>query len=151
VGIRRDAREHALQALYSIELHPDSPREAIRLFMEAHPCGKSVKNFAIGLLTGILDNQSAVDAKITEKSPNWSISRMSKIDLCIIRLATFELLFRDDIPASVTINEAIEIAKKFGSEESPAFVNGILDEISRGLPEKAAAPAGAAVAVESVE
>jgi len=151
VGIRRDAREHALQALYSIELHPDSPREAIRLFMEAHPCGKSVKNFAIGLLTGILDNQAAVDAKITEKSPNWSISRMSKIDLCIIRLATYELLFRDDIPRSVTINEAIEIAKKFGSEESPAFVNGILDEISRGLPEKAAPPAGSAVAADGEE
>jgi len=146
VGIRRDAREHALQALYSIELHPDSPREALRLFLEAHPCGKSVKNFALGLLTGILDNQAALDAKISEKSPNWSISRMSKIDLCIIRLATFELLFRDDIPRSVTINEAIEIAKKFGSEESPAFVNGILDEISRGLPEKAAAPAGAVAA-----
>lgn len=146
MGIRRDAREHALQALYSIELHPDSPREALRLFLEAHPCGKSVKNFALGLLTGILDNQSALDAKITEKSPNWSISRMSKIDLCIIRLATFELLFRDDIPRSVTINEAIEIAKKFGSEESPAFVNGILDEISRGLPEKSAPPAGSAAA-----
>lgn len=141
MGIRREGREHALQALYSVELHPDSPREAIRLFMEAHPCNKAVKNFALGLLPGILDNQAAIDARIAEKSPNWSISRMSKIDLCIIRLATYELFYRDDIPRSVTINEAIEIAKKFGSEESPAFVNGILDEISRGMPEKNS-PAG---------
>jgi len=141
VGIRREGREHALQALYSIELHPDTPREAVRLFMEAHPCKVSVKNFAMGLLSGVIDNQAGVDAKIAEKSPNWSISRMAKIDLCIIRLATYELLFRDDIPSSVTINEAIEIAKKFGSEESPAFVNGILDEIFRGLPQKSAAVA----------
>lgn len=136
MGIRRDAREHALQALYSVELHPESPREAVRLFMEAHPCGKTVRNFALGLITGVLDNQAGVDARIAEKSPNWSIARMAKIDLCIIRLATYELLYRDDIPRSVTINEAIEIAKKFGSEESPAFVNGILDEIARGLPAK---------------
>ncbi len=136
MGSRRDAREHALQALYSVELHPESPREAVRLFMEAHPCGKTVRNFALGLITGVLDNQAGVDARIAEKSPNWSIARMAKIDLCIIRLATYELLYRDDIPRSVTINEAIEIAKKFGSEESPAFVNGILDEIARGLPAK---------------
>lgn len=142
MGIRREGREHALQALYSIELHPDSPREAIRLFMEAHPCKAAVKNFALGLLTGIMDNQAGVDARITEKSPNWSLSRMAKIDLCIIRLAAYELLYREDIPRSVTINEAIEIAKKFGSEDSPAFVNGILDEIARGVPEKAAASQG---------
>ncbi len=142
--MRREGREHALQALYSIELHPDSPREAIRLFMEAHPSKGAVKNFALGLITGLLDNQAAVDALIAEKSPNWSLARMAKIDLCIIRLAAYELLCRDDIPPSVTINEAIEIAKKFGSEDSPAFVNGILDEIARSLPEKPAARGGAA-------
>lgn len=151
MGIRREGREHALQALYSVELHPDSPREAIRLFMEAHPCKKGVKDFALGLLPGLLDNQAAIDARITEKSPNWSISRMSKIDLCIIRLATYELLFREDIPRNVTINEAIEIAKKFGSEESPAFVNGILDEIARGLPQKPAARADDAGEIDSGE
>ena len=151
MGIRREGREHALQALYSVELHPDSPREAIRLFMEAHPCKKGVKDFALGLLPGLLDNQAAIDARITEKSPNWSISRMSKIDLCIIRLATYELLFREDIPRNVTINEAIEIAKKFGSEESPAFVNGILDEIARGLPQKPAARSDDAGEIDSGE
>jgi N utilization substance protein B len=151
VGIRREGREHALQALYSVELHPDSPREAIRLFMEAHPCRKGVKDFALGLLPGILENQGAIDAVIGEKSPNWSISRMAKIDLCIIRLATYELLYRDDIPRNVTINEAIEIAKKFGSEDSPAFVNGILDEIARGLPHKPAAKVGASGETASAE
>lgn len=136
MGIRREGREYALQALYSVELHPDSAREAIRLFCEAHPCKAAAKKFALPLLTGIMEHREQLDAGIAAKSPNWSLSRMAKIDLCIIRLAAYELLYRADIPRNVTINEAIEIAKKFGSAESPAFVNGILDEISRGLPEK---------------
>src|SRR5262249_27466545 len=120
VGVRRDAREQALQALYAIELNPSSAREALRLFWEGARCAASVRVFADELISGVLANQAAVDAKIKEKSANWSLNRMGRIDLSIIRLATYELLFREDIPKNVTINEAIEIAKKFGSEESPA-------------------------------
>lgn len=136
MGVRREGRENAVQALYAIELGTAQPREAIRLFWEANRFKTAAKEFAIELLNGILEKSTELDARISEKSPNWSISRMSKIDLAIIRLAAYELIYREDIPKNVTINEAIEIAKKFGSEETPAFVNGILDEIAKSLPEK---------------
>jgi N utilization substance protein B len=136
VGLRREGREHVVQALYAMELSPAPSREALNLFWETGHFKPSAKAFAVELLTGILEQRKELDAQIKAKSPNWSLARMSKIDLCIIRMAAFELLFREDIPRNVTINEAIEIAKKFGSEETPAFVNGILDEIARSLPEK---------------
>lgn len=136
MGLRREGRENAVQALYAVELSPAEPREAIRLFWESDRFKPAAKGFAQELLSGLLAKCEDLDKTISAKSPNWSISRMAKIDLAIIRLAAFELIYRDDIPKNVTINEAIEIAKKFGSEESPAFVNGILDEISKGLPEK---------------
>ena len=136
MGVRREGRENAVQALYAIELGPAQPREAIHLFWESNRFKPAAKAFAQELLTGLLEKGDELDARISAKSPNWSISRMAKIDLAIIRLAAYELIYREDIPKNVTINEAIEIAKKFGSEESPAFVNGILDEISKGLPEK---------------
>jgi N utilization substance protein B len=136
VGMRREGREHALQALYAMELNPVTPREALQLFWESHRSASAPRQFANELLEGVMSHREELDKRIAANSPNWSVSRMSRIDLGIIRLAVYELLFRDDIPRNVTINEAIEIAKKFGSEESPAFVNGILDEIARSLPEK---------------
>ncbi|NVN98494.1 MAG: transcription antitermination factor NusB [Geobacteraceae bacterium] len=136
MGVRREGREIAVQALYAIELSPCQPREAINLFFESDTFKRSSKEFATDLLLGILDKSAELDARISEKSPNWSISRMAKIDLSIIRLAAFELIYKADIPKNVTLNEAIEIAKKFGSEESPSFVNGILDEIARTIAEK---------------
>jgi N utilization substance protein B len=136
VGLRREGRENAVQALYAVELSPAEPREAIHLFWESDRFKPAAKAFAQELLSGLLEKRDELDKKISAKSPNWSISRMAKIDLAIIRLASYELIYREDIPKNVTINEAIEIAKKFGSEESPAFVNGILDEIARTLPEK---------------
>jgi len=73
---------------------------------------------------------------INEKSKNWAIPRMAKVDLNILRMATYELLLRSEIPKNVTINEAIEVSKKFGTADSSAFINGILDEIAAGIPEK---------------
>jgi N utilization substance protein B len=137
VGVRREGREHAVQALYAVELSPSQPREAISLFWETEKFKSAPKGFATELLVGILEHRKDIDAKIAEKSPNWSVSRMAKIDLAIIRVAAYELLYRTDIPKNVTINEAVEIAKKYGTEDSAAFVNGILDEIARSLPEKA--------------
>lgn len=136
MGLRREGRENAVQALYAIELGPSQPREALHLFWESDRFKPAAKAFAQELLCGLLEKSDELDKAISAKSPNWSISRMAKIDLAIIRLAAYELIYREDIPKNVTINEAIEIAKKFGSEDSPAFVNGILDEIARTLPEK---------------
>ncbi len=137
MGIRREAREHALQTLYAIELNPLDLRDALRNFRENTRIASQVRDFAEALVTGVMTHRDEIDRRIEEKSRNWTRSRMAKVDLNILRLGVFELLYRDDIPKNVTINEAIEVAKTFGTEESPAFVNGILDEIAASVPEKA--------------
>ena len=93
-------------------------------------------DFAEELVKGVTENRAAIDELLTAKSKNWSLERMAKVDLSILRMAIFELLFRADIPKNVTINEAIEVAKKFGTKDSPAFINGILDEVATGLSGK---------------
>jgi N utilization substance protein B len=136
VGVRREGRELALQALYSMDLNPMEMRAALQLFRENVRSNAGARAFAEELVAGVVANREAIDRNIEEKSKNWSISRMGKVDLNILRLAVYELFYRDDIPKNVTLNEAIEVAKKFGTEESPAFINGILDEIASALPEK---------------
>lgn len=136
MGVRREARELALQALYALDLNPLDAREALLAFWEERRASAAVREFADDLVIGVWDHRREIDALIDSQSSNWSIARMARVDLNLLRLGTYELLYRPDIPKNVTINEAIEVAKKFGSEESPAFVNGILDEISGKLPEK---------------
>jgi N utilization substance protein B len=136
VGVRRQARELALQALYSLDLNQSQLAETLSAFWDNFNPSLDVRTFAEELINGYLAHHLTIDAQIEEKSKNWTIYRMAKVDLNILRLAVYELLYRSDIPKSVTINEAIEIAKKFGAEESPAFVNGILDEFASRLPEK---------------
>ncbi len=86
-------------------------------------------DFADELFRGVMENRPRIDELIVAKSKNWSLSRMARVDLNIMRIAVYELLFCSDTPRSVTINEAIEVTKKYGTSDSPAFVNGILDEI----------------------
>ena len=136
MGTRREGRELALQALYSLDLNPMETRESLRLLRENSRVGAAVRTFAEELVAGVMENREALDKIIKGQSTNWSISRMTRVDINILRIATFELLFRSDIPKNVTMNEAIEVAKKFGTEESPAFINGILDEIAATVPEK---------------
>ena len=137
MGARRLGREIALQLLYSRDYAVGEASSLLEMvFDEAEPGTATGRTFSDELVRGVLEHREAIDAKIAEKSKNWAISRMAKVDLNILRLAVYELLYRDDIPKNVTINEAIEVAKKFGTEESPAFVNGILDEVSSALPEK---------------
>ena len=136
MGVRREGRELALQALYSMDLNPLEMRTTLQLFRENVKAKGVVRAFAEDLVAGVISHREEIDRLIEDKSKNWSISRMGKVDLNIIRLAVFELYYRSDIPKNVTINEAIEVAKKFGTEDSPSFVNGILDELSSGLPDK---------------
>ena len=136
MGARRLGRELALQALYSIDLNPGEVGSAVAQLWEESKGPELSRVFAEELVKGVIDNRPEIDRRIAEKSRNWPLTRMAKVDLNILRLAAFELLFRTDIPRNVTINEAIEVAKTFGTEESPAFVNGILDEIAQTLPEK---------------
>jgi len=131
MGLRRKSRELALQMLYALDANPGTgTRETMQTFREEQTDVLArVREFAEGLVTGVQENREIIDAAIKQRSKNWALSRMPLVDLNVMRLATYELMYRSDIPKKVSINEAIEIARKFGDKESPSFVNGILDEI----------------------
>ena len=129
MGVRRLARELALQALYALDLNPMDPRRFLVTFWEQHPASTDSRSYAGQLVEGVVSRRAELDAVIKGRAQHWALSRMARVDLNLLRLAVFELLYRNDIPKKVVINEAVEIAKKYGSEESSAFVNGILDEI----------------------
>ncbi|MBN2706236.1 MAG: transcription antitermination factor NusB [Deltaproteobacteria bacterium] len=156
---RRNAREAALQLLYMLELgKPKYPARAIqrywdndwRVESDCHLCPEECADrekpkkhisspvnlqaetgFTEQLVNGVMEKLSQLDAEIEKHSLHWKISRMSSIDRNILRLAIYELLFLDEIPPKVSINEAIEIAKVYGDKNSPAFINGILDQIKK--------------------
>ena len=131
MGLRREARELALQMLYALDSNSSvGLRETLQTFREeqAEISGR-VRDFAEGLVQGVQAERQTIDEAIKTRSKNWSLSRMPRVDLNVMRLAAYELMFRPDIPKKVSINEAIEIVRRYGDKESPAFVNGILDEI----------------------
>ncbi|AAR35070.1 transcription antitermination factor NusB [Geobacter sulfurreducens] len=137
MGARRLGRELALQMLYSRDYAAGEAAPLLELVLdESEPGAAAGRSFADDLVRGVLEHRQEIDTAITGASKNWSIGRMARVDLSILRMAMYELLFRSDIPKNVTINEAIEVAKKFGTEDSPAFINGILDEIASTLPDK---------------
>ena len=131
MGLRRESRELALQILYALDANPSvGIRETLQTFREEQTDVLSrVREFAEGLVQGVQEHRAVIDAAIKARSKNWTLVRMPRVDLNVMRMATYELMFRQDIPKKVSINEAIEIARKFGDKDSPAFVNGILDEI----------------------
>ena len=130
---RREAREFVLQLLYQHEFNPQNPEKSLREFWELIGM-KSGEDYVERVFTGILSNKIKIDTLIEESSTNWRLDRMSVIDRNILRVSTYELLFDASIPDKVSINEAIEISKKFGSEDSSAFINGILNKILIGNP-----------------
>ncbi len=103
--------------------------EALADFWENHPGKEEIRSFATKLVTGTSENLSSIDALLRKHADNWDLNRMAAVDRNILRFATYELLFLDEIPPKVTINEAIEIAKKYSTQDSGRFVNGILDRI----------------------
>lgn len=129
MGLRRLAREYALQILYAIDVCKLEVEEAQQSFWEGHKSGKKVLEFATALVEGTLKNLPQIDSLIVKHARNWDIHRMASIDRNILRQASFEILYLPDIPINVIINEAIELAKKYSTEESGKFVNGILDKI----------------------
>lgn len=134
MGARRKGREAALKALYSLEFLKDPAadrNEALEhVWSSMLELPDETRGFAEGLVAGVLAVWDEVNTLMGETSRRWKVERMALIDRNILRLATYEIRYRTDIPVKVSINEAIEIAKKFGSAESPAFVNGILDRIA---------------------
>ena len=130
MGIRRQAREGALQGLFMADFHGTWELDEVGFCLDHFSLEDSVRSFADMLVEGVIANKDKIDSKITWASNRWSITRMSRIDRTIIRLATFELVFCKETPVNVVINEAIEIAKRFGTEDSPTFINGVLDKIA---------------------
>ncbi|GAB4318362.1 MAG: transcription antitermination factor NusB [Candidatus Sumerlaeia bacterium] len=138
MGIRRISREIALQLLYAQEATNDPLKTVIEAFQEAgfrKETGESgeVPDFSKALLGSSKANQDHIDGMIRSVLEHWQLERVSRIDRAILRLACAEMMFHDDIPPKVTINEYIEIAKRFGDKDSPSFVNGVLDAIARKM------------------
>ncbi len=149
-GLRRQGRELALKILYSLPDHEGGSLQEVfadfwRNFRfrddllgdadedrdDLPPSPARV--FAEALVSGVADQLERIDQLIVTHSDNWALDRMARVDLALLRLSTFELLCTPDVPANVAINEAIEIGKRYGTKETPAFINGILDQVARAV------------------
>ena len=130
-GMRRKGRELALQALYQIEITADPSVGAVDLFLQHFEGNAQAKEFARRLVSGVVNQRAEIDRLIAECTENWKLGRLAKVDLVVLRVATYELVFCPDIPSSVSMDEAIEIGKRFGSAESATFINGVLDHVAR--------------------
>ncbi len=133
MGRRRRAREIALQALYRHELNPGSAAAALEDAEGYSAAAGEIRAFACELVEGVLARREEIDAVLAGASLHWSLPRMATVDRNVLRLAVYELLACRQTPAKVVLNEAIDLAKTFGGEESGTFVNGILDRISADL------------------
>jgi len=134
IGRRTRARERALQALYQIDVAAAGIDDALQSFWKSfEPTEREVQELAEQLVRGVARDRRRVDDLIEGVSTNWRLDRMAKVDRNVLRMATWELV-EGDAPVKVVINEAIELGKKYGSESTGAFVNGVLDKILQGLP-----------------
>jgi len=126
---RRSLREQVFKLLFRVEFNSkEEMEEQCRLFLEHEEIEISEKDadYIVGKYAAVLDKLEEIDSLINEKAKGWSTERMGKVDLTIIRLAVYEMKFDDSVPEGVAINEAVELAKKFGQDESSGFVNGVL-------------------------
>ncbi|MCP4872287.1 MAG: transcription antitermination factor NusB [Proteobacteria bacterium] len=130
---RRLAREQALQVLYQLDLHTGDVEQALALWWQAEPADPDVVEFAGAVVRGVREHLDRIDTLLGAASTNWKVSRMSYVDRNILRLGTFEILEMEDVPTMVSINEAIELGKRFGTTESGSFINGVLDRVAKNL------------------
>jgi len=142
-GKRRLARELAVQFLYQFDVSGGAIEEALPLFWQTQPeVNDSGRQFAEELVHGVVEHRTVIDENIARYTEHWDLPRIAAVDRNILRLAIYEMLYRDDIPPVVSINEAVDIAKKFSTRESGAFVNGILDRLKADLTRPARTAAG---------
>lgn len=128
MGSRHQARERALQILFQYDIH-GRPGLWLDVFWKENEATGEARAFAERLVAGVLEQKQELDALISKYATNWKISRMPIVDRNILRAGVYELLWMDDVPAKVTLNEAVELAKSFGDDEGSKFVNGILDKV----------------------
>lgn len=128
---RRKAREAALQALFQVDIGKGSVEAAVAYAIQINDLGDSAAAFCQDLVSGAIGHQGEIDATISNLAVDWSIDRLANVDRNILRIALYELMHRQDIPESVAISEAVEIAKEYGDDNSGRFVNGILGQFAR--------------------
>jgi N utilization substance protein B len=129
MGLRHLGRELALKALYLMDIRGGVSNDDLALFFEEFPADDRARKFAVTLVQGVREEQGSLEC-LSGALEHWSIGRLSRVDHNILRLAVYELLRMEDIPARVTIDEAIELAKTYGDQESGRFVNGVLDHVA---------------------
>lgn len=129
---RRASREMAMKLLYQLEFQKDSIDEQKRLFFEENIISGKDQVYINDVVEGVYKNKDYISNLIEIHSKGWKIGRISRVDLSIMRLSIYEICFRDDIPYSVSVNEAVELAKKYSNEDAGSFVNGILSKITGG-------------------
>ena len=139
MGTRRKAREAALQFLFQDDFSAEAGfdmehlEERFELFCGLYQVNKKAREYTLKLLSQILANKAKIDGVISESAKNWRLERIAVTDRNLLRIGVAEMLLSEEVPAQVAINEAVEIAKRFGGEESPSFINGILDAVKKNL------------------
>jgi N utilization substance protein B len=133
---RRQGREFALQVLYQVDLTGTEPHQALALFWQNFEPGTKGREFTTDLVEGSWRERERLDTLIADAAENWRLGRLPKVDVNLLRLSTYELLTYPDLSAGVTINEAIEIARRYCSDEAPTFINGVLDRIATVVGKK---------------
>lgn len=134
MGNRRFSRELVIQFLYLTEMNEGETEDQLESFWENNTCKeKDVQSFTEDILRDIFDHKKEIDALLEKFSDNWTLSRMTVIDRNLLRMAASELMYSKTVPPKVAIDEAVEIAKKFGTADSPNFINGVLDRILKEL------------------
>ncbi len=128
---RRRARERAMLFLFGIDFTKYKPEDAIERFWESHPSKVRVKEYAGTLIQGVCGHLTEIDKIISEALQHWSFERVGNVERAILRLAVWEIIYSPDVPRNVAINEAVELAKHFGADDAPRFVNGVLDRVKR--------------------
>lgn len=126
---RTRARELALQFLFTLDLRGDEARDELELFLTDSGASREVKAFVTERVDGVREHKAVLDAKIRELTQNWSLERIARVDRNVLRLAAYEILHCPDVPVRVALNEAIELGKRYSTEKSGSFINGILDKL----------------------
>ena len=142
VHVRRSARALALQALYEVDIALHGVDESLKWLKEEYPLPASALGYALQITEGVVENRSAIDELIKKYAPAWPVNQLSVIDRNILRLALYEIRFNKDTPNKVAINEAVELAKAYGSESSPRFINGVLGSVMDEMEGAAVAASG---------
>jgi N utilization substance protein B len=143
-SLRREGREAAVQFLYSLEQNPAPDASNFDLFWTVHQAGPGARQFAESLVHGVVARRAEIDRQLVKALDNWALDRLEVVDRNVLRLAVYEMFFCLETPPIVAINEAIEVARRLGTPDSPRFVNGVLDELKKQLTRPLRTAAGTA-------